>query len=105
MSTEHAPNSTRGAAPGDPAQPMVDIRSLSLWYGGSQALKDISLTIPKSMVTAFIGPSGCGKSTLLRCLNRMNDLVENVKIEGRITIGDLDIYGNGTDVTDLRKRV
>src|SRR5215472_13336544 len=105
MSTEHAPNSTRGAAPGDPAQPMVDIRSLSLWYGGSQALKDISLTIPKSMVTAFIGPSGCGKSTLLRCLNRMNDLIDNVRIEGSIRVGGHDIYDGDVDVIELRKRI
>jgi phosphate transport system ATP-binding protein len=63
------------------------------------------MVIPRHRVTAFIGPSGCGKSTLLRCLNRMNDLVEDVTIEGRVTLGDLDVYGNGVDVTDLRKRV
>ena len=105
MSTEHAPNSTPCAAPGGPAQPMVDIRSLSLWYGGSQALKDISLTIPKSMVTAFIGPSGCGKSTLLRCLNRMNDLVENVRIQGAVDVNNRDIYSPTENVDVLRKRI
>ena len=98
------PRPREGGPPGEPAV-AARIESLSLYYSGKQALKSVSMVIPRHRVTAFIGPSGCGKTTLLRCLNRMNDLVEDVKIEGRITIGDLDIYGNGTDVTDLRKRV
>jgi len=84
---------------------MVDVRSLSLWYGKSQALKDVSLAIPKEKVTAFIGPSGCGKSTLLRCLNRMNDLLEGVRIEGSIHVNDRDIYDAAVDVDALRKRI
>src|SRR6266540_3647586 len=76
-----------------------------LWYGDKPALKDITMSIPKHRITAYIGPSGCGKSTLLRCLNRMNDLVDGVKITGSIRIGGTDIYDPGHDVTDLRKRV
>jgi phosphate transport system ATP-binding protein len=84
---------------------MVEIESLSFWYGAKLALQDISMSIPKHRVTAFIGPSGCGKSTLLRCLNRMNDLVDNVRREGVIRIGGTDIYDLMLDVTELRKRV
>ena len=85
--------------------PMVEIERLNLWYGQKQALTDISMTIPKQRITAYIGPSGCGKTTLLRCLNRMNDLVDGVRLTGRIRIGGVDIYDPGLDVTALRKRV
>jgi phosphate transport system ATP-binding protein len=85
--------------------PMVEIDHVSLWYGEKLALKGISMSIPKHRVTAYIGPSGCGKSTLLRCLNRMNDLVDGVRIAGSIRIGGADIYDPALDVTDLRKRV
>ena len=84
---------------------MIEIEHLSLWYGPKLALKDIAMTLPKQRITAFIGPSGCGKSTLLRCLNRMNDLVDGVRIEGAIRIGGTDIHDPGLDVTELRKRV
>jgi phosphate transport system ATP-binding protein len=85
--------------------PMVEIERLSLWYGEKLALKDISMSVPKHRVTAYIGPSGCGKSTLLRCLNRMNDLIDGVRIAGSIRIGGTDIYDPSLDVTLLRKRV
>ncbi len=85
--------------------PMVEIERLSLWYGPKQALKDVSMSIPKHRVTAYIGPSGCGKTTLLRCLNRMNDLVDGVRSAGTIRIGGTDIYDPTLDVTELRKRV
>jgi phosphate transport system ATP-binding protein len=85
--------------------PMVEIDKLSLWYGTKQALKDVSMSVPKHRITAYIGPSGCGKSTLLRCLNRMNDLVDGVRITGTIRIGGSDVHGAGLDVTELRKRV
>jgi len=85
--------------------PMVEIERLSLWYGAKQALRDVSMAIAKHRITAFIGPSGCGKSTLLRCLNRMNDLVPGVRVEGAVRIGGLDVYEPGVDVTGLRKRV
>ena len=79
--------------------------NLNLWYGEKQALKDISLKIPEKQITALIGPSGCGKSTFIRCLNRMNDLVTSVRIEGKVFYDDMDIYGKDTDVVELRKRI
>ena len=85
--------------------PLIQIEQLSLYYGASKALKNISLNLGEKIVTAFIGPSGCGKSTLLRCLNRMNDLIDNVRIEGAIKIGGHDIYTKDVDVIELRKRV
>jgi len=85
--------------------PLIEIVQLSLFYGASKALKNISLTLQEKIVTAFIGPSGCGKSTLLRCLNRMNDLIDNVRIEGGCKIGGHDIYDAKVDVIELRKRV
>jgi len=85
--------------------PMVEIEHLSLWYGDKQALRDVSMSIPKQRVTAYIGPSGCGKTTLLRCLNRLNDLVEGVRVTGTVRIGGTDIYDPALDVTELRKRV
>jgi phosphate transport system ATP-binding protein len=88
-----------------PAEPLIEIAGLSLYYGQSQALKNISLTLREKLVTAFIGPSGCGKSTLLRCLNRMNDLIDGVRIEGAIKIGGHDINAADVDVIELRKRI
>jgi phosphate transport system ATP-binding protein len=85
--------------------PLIQIDQLALFYGPSKALKDISLTIGEKIVTALIGPSGCGKSTLLRCLNRMNDLIDGVRIEGSLKIGGHDIYSPDVDVIELRKRV
>ena len=85
--------------------PVLDITNLNLFYGSSQALKNISLTIPRKQVTAFIGPSGCGKSTLLRCFNRMNDLLDNVRIEGSIKLDGEEITGPTVDVIGLRRRV
>ena len=79
--------------------------NLNFWYGAKQALKDISLKIPEKKITALIGPSGCGKSTFLRCLNRMNDLVANIRIEGQVLYDDIDIYGKDVDVVELRKRI
>jgi phosphate transport system ATP-binding protein len=84
---------------------LIEIEQLSLYYGASKALKNISLDLGEKIVTAFIGPSGCGKSTLLRCLNRMNDLIDNVRIEGMLKIGGHNIYANDVDVIELRKRV
>ncbi|NLW04094.1 MAG: phosphate ABC transporter ATP-binding protein [Pseudomonadaceae bacterium] len=83
----------------------IDVQKMNLYYGKSQALKDITLQIPKQRVTAFIGPSGCGKSTLLRSFNRMNDLVDGVSIDGEVIIDNQNIYAKGVDVADLRRRV
>ncbi|MFB0999880.1 MAG: ATP-binding cassette domain-containing protein, partial [Colwellia sp.] len=69
-----------------PEQVALEIKNLNLYYGDKQALQNISMSIPKGQVTAFIGPSGCGKSTLLRCINRMNDLVDICKVEGEINL-------------------
>ena len=97
---------TNAAATQGPAGPtLIELDRVSLYYDAAQALKDISFTIPERLVTAFIGPSGCGKSTLLRCLNRMNDLIDNVRIEGGIRIGGENIYAKDIDVIELRKRV
>ena len=83
----------------------VKVKDLSLRYGTNLALKKISMDIPEKMVTAFIGPSGCGKSTFLRTLNRMNDLIENVTIEGEVYIDNTNIYDKNIDVVNLRKKV
>jgi len=84
---------------------LISIQNLSLWYGTNPALTKIQLDIKSNVVTAFIGPSGCGKSTLLRCLNRMNDLIDSVRMEGEVLIGGQNIYGPEVDVIELRKRV
>jgi len=83
----------------------VRVNNLSLKYGTNPALKNISMEIPDKMVTAFIGPSGCGKSTFLRTLNRMNDLIDNVTIDGEVLIDGINIYERNIDVVNLRKKV
>lgn len=83
----------------------LHVEGLNLFYAEKQALNDINLTIPEKRVTAFIGPSGCGKSTLLRCFNRMNDLIDNVTINGAIRLHGEDIYERGVNVANLRRRV
>lgn len=85
--------------------PLIQTEALNLHYGPTRALKDISITIGERHVTAFIGPSGCGKSTFLRCFNRMNDLIDSVRITGTIKIGGQDIHSPDVDVIELRKRV
>jgi phosphate transport system ATP-binding protein len=83
----------------------VKVNDLTLHYGTNPALKNINMEIPEKMVTAFIGPSGCGKSTFLRTLNRMNDLIDNVKIDGEVIIDGINIYDKDIDVVNLRKKV
>ncbi|HHH48721.1 MAG TPA: phosphate ABC transporter ATP-binding protein [Gammaproteobacteria bacterium] len=85
--------------------PCLEVKNLNLYYGEKQALHGIDMIIPKKRVTAYIGPSGCGKSTLLRCINRMNDLVDSVRIEGEILLDGQDIYHKSVNVADLRRRV
>jgi len=84
---------------------VLEVRSFKLWYGKSQALHDVSLRVPRGKVTALIGPSGCGKSTLLRSVNRLNDLVDSVSIQGDMLLNGDSIYGPGVDVIELRKRI
>ncbi len=81
------------------------VKDLNLYYGDNHALKGVNMQIRKNAVTAFIGPSGCGKSTFLKTLNRMNDLVDNVRIEGTVLLDGEDIYAEGVDTTILRKKV
>ncbi len=101
----------RRSEPHDPAldpqvrDPILEVDELSLWYGEKQALDGIAMRIPKNRITAFIGPSGCGKSTLLRCLNRLNDLIDSVRIEGDVRFEGESIYAPEVDVNLLRKRI
>ena len=85
--------------------PVISVKKLRLWYGSHQALKDISIEIPKNSITALIGPSGCGKSTFLKTLNRMNDLVADVKISGSVKYNGTDIFDPSTDVNELRRQI
>ncbi|MEO6327084.1 MAG: phosphate ABC transporter ATP-binding protein PstB [Thermoanaerobaculia bacterium] len=85
-------------------EPLIHIDNLNLFYGAKQALFDITLPLKPNTVTAFIGPSGCGKSTLLRCLNRMNDLIDSVRITGSVRVRDEELYGPDVDVVEVRKR-
>lgn len=113
MTSSKATNAVKFSALGRPAQQLsladettcIDVKDMHLYYGETEALKGITMQIPQKRITAFIGPSGCGKSTLLRSFNRMNDLVDGVRIEGKVTIDGHDIYAKGVDVADLRRRV
>ena len=84
---------------------ILSAKDLNLWYGQAHALKDVSIDIPEREVTALIGPSGCGKSTFLKTLDRMNDLIQGVKITGSVCYRDMEIYGPEMDVTWLRKQI
>ncbi len=84
---------------------IISVKDMCLWYGKVQALKNINMDIPKNSITALIGPSGCGKSTFLKSLNRMNDLIEGVKITGKLFYTDTDIYDPKLDVNSLRKEI
>jgi len=84
---------------------VLEVQDFNLWYGKKQALHDISLPVPRGKVTALIGPSGCGKSTLLRSVNRLNDLIDSVNIEGDMLLNGDSIYGRSVDVIELRRRM
>ena len=84
---------------------ILTVNDLCLWYGQSQALKDVSITIPEKSITALIGPSGCGKSTFLKTLNRMNDLVPGVRVTGEVCYQGQNIFGSSVDVNRLRKEI
>jgi len=105
------PSAPSAAAERDPALtphipfPLLHVDELSLWYGEKRALESISLAIPERKITAFIGPSGCGKSTLLRCFNRLNDLIDGIRLAGDIRLEGASIYDPALDVNALRKRV
>lgn len=84
---------------------IISVKNLNLWYGENQALKNINISVAEKTITALIGPSGCGKSTFLKTLNRMNDLIPSVKIDGEIYYGDKNIYDSNTDISELRKNI
>jgi phosphate transport system ATP-binding protein len=86
-------------------QTKIQVNNLNLFYGDYQALHDINIAVPARQVTAFIGPSGCGKSSFLRTMNRMNDLIDGVRVNGTVRLDDQDIYAPGVDLIALRKRV
>jgi phosphate transport system ATP-binding protein len=96
---------TRKTADGPDTPSKIQVDSMNFYYGEKRALQDISIRIKPHVVTAFIGPSGCGKSTFLRTLNRMNDIIPDTRVEGRILIDNVDIYESGMDVVHLRRRV
>lgn len=84
---------------------IITVNDLCLWYGSTQALKNVSINIEKNSITALIGPSGCGKSTFLKTLNRMNDLIQGVRITGEVKYDEKDIFAPGMDVNELRKNI
>lgn len=84
---------------------IITAQGLCLWYGNTQALKDVSISVPEKSITALIGPSGCGKSTFIKTLNRMNDLVQSVKITGEVCYKGVNIFDNSVDVNELRRDV
>jgi phosphate transport system ATP-binding protein len=83
----------------------IDVGDLRAWFGATEALHGISMKLRPNTVTAIIGPSGCGKSTFIRCLNRMHETIPGARVEGKVVIGDTDVYGNGTSAVDVRRRV
>ncbi|MBI1732572.1 MAG: phosphate ABC transporter ATP-binding protein [Gammaproteobacteria bacterium] len=89
----------------DREKPCIEVHGLNLYYAEKQALKNVDMLLPEKRVTAFIGPSGCGKSTLLRCFNRMNDLIDDVRTEGEISLHGQSIVGKEVNVSELRRRV
>lgn len=107
----HAIDISNLGRPNDAKQPIQELEkvicteNLNLYYGNNQALKNVNINIPKQHVTAFIGPSGCGKSTLLRCFNRMNDLIDICRVDGKIVINNQSIYDKNVNVVDLRRQV
>jgi phosphate transport system ATP-binding protein len=83
----------------------IHVRDLNAWFGSKQALFQISLELPDKQATAIIGPSGCGKSTFVRCLNRMHETLPDARVQGKVAIGELDVYGKGVSPVSIRRRV
>ncbi len=102
--TSEPPETPQGSEPANDSI-VLETLGLSVWYGTSLALRDISLKVPRNQITALIGPSGCGKSTLLRCFNRMNDLIAGARMEGEVRFDGEDLTRNDLDVVRLRRRV
>ncbi len=95
----------RAAADAADREIVFDVSDLSVYYADFRAVRDVALPIGKNEITAFIGPSGCGKSTVLRCFNRMNDLIETARVEGSIRYHGVDLYGDGVDPVEVRRRI
>ncbi len=95
----------RGADDGRGREPVFEIAGLTVRYGPNAALVDVTMDVRKNFVTAFIGPSGCGKSTFIRCLNRMNDLIPGAAVEGQVLYHGRDLYGDGVDAVEVRRRI
>jgi len=103
---QEAPTRARSVPPPTPAAtPVIDVRVYNFWYGATQALFDLTLTIPRAAVTALIGPSGCGKSTFLRSINRLNELIPRTRHTGDVLLEGVSVFAAGTDAVDLRRRV
>src|SRR5271165_962871 len=83
----------------------IEVRGLNAWYGKNLALKSIDMSVAANHVTAVIGPSGCGKSTFVRCLNRMHETIPDARAEGSVKVGEMDVYGAGTDPVEVRRRI
>jgi phosphate transport system ATP-binding protein len=88
-----------------PAEPVFSLEDLEVYYGSFRAVRDVSLTVRKNEITAFIGPSGCGKTTVLRCFNRLNDLIAEARVRGRVLYHGMDLYGPGVSATEVRRRI
>ncbi|HWR36114.1 MAG TPA: phosphate ABC transporter ATP-binding protein PstB [Clostridia bacterium] len=83
----------------------IEVNSLNAWFGKSQVLQQIDMHVEPNKVTAIIGPSGCGKSTFIRCLNRMHETIAGARVDGKVRVGEIDVYGNGTAAVDVRRRI
>jgi len=100
-----ARTTTEGPRPAPVAQTKIEVKDLQFWYGDTHAIKGVTMNIPAHQVTAFIGPSGCGKSTVLRCLNRMNELIPDTRMQGTIRVDGQDIYAPEADPVMVRRRI
>ena len=94
-----------GRVPDDDREVVFDIRDLSVFYGTFRAVRNVTIPVRRNEITALIGPSGCGKTTVLRCLNRMNDLVEGARIEGKVNYHGVDLYDEDVDAVEVRRRI
>jgi phosphate transport system ATP-binding protein len=103
MQSEVTPQSRSDVDP--PRAAAIEVHGLSSWYGAHKAIEDITFSIPQNRITAIIGPSGCGKSTFIRCLNRMNELIPGVRIEGSVMYRDQDLYAPGVDAVEVRRLI
>src|ERR1700746_3927026 len=82
-----------------------EVKGLNAWYGKLQSLNDINMSVPANHVTAVIGPSGCGKSTFVRCINRMHETIPEARAAGTVKVGDMEVYGGGSDAVEVRRRI